>query len=157
LGLERELALEEPVPHRHQVDRAVAVDRRQGDRVLPVEERVDLLVRHLDLVALLDPFPHLPRGAAVSSRRLAHAHAISSGRSLLAGIPGSLTLTPSPLGVRYSPGYPARSRSRHPPRERLDDARRALAALDLDGDEHLGLDAALHVGDLLHLGAGADP
>ena len=25
----------------------------------------------------------------------------------------TLTLTPSPLGVRYSPGYPARSRSRH--------------------------------------------
>src|SRR6185312_3569738 len=69
---------------------------------------------------------------------------------------GSLTLTPSPLGVRCSPGYPARSRSRHPPGERLDDAGGALAALDLDGDEHRGLDATLDVGDLLHLGAGAD-
>src|SRR6266480_3460004 len=78
--------------------------------------------------------------------RRAHAHAVSIGRSLLAGIPGSLTLTPSPLGVRYSPGYPARSRSCHPPGERLDDARRAVAAFDLDRDEHLGLDAALHVG-----------
>jgi hypothetical protein len=44
----------------------------------------------------------------------AHAHACTIGRSLLAGIPGSLTLTTPPLVVRYSPGYPARSRSRHP-------------------------------------------
>src|SRR6476659_9265666 len=47
---------------------------------------------------------------------LAAGHGASTiGRSLLAGIPRSLTLTtPPPLVVRYSPGYPARSRSRRP-------------------------------------------
>src|SRR6185312_17485575 len=38
--------------------------------------------------------------------RLAHAHACSLGHSLLAGIPGSLTLMPAPSGIRSSPGYP---------------------------------------------------
>src|SRR5262249_41493406 len=44
----------------------------------------------------------------------AHAHETGTiARSLLAGMPGSLTLTrPAPSLVRYSPGCPARSRSR---------------------------------------------
>ena len=43
-----------------------------------------------------------------------------------------------------------------PARQRLDHAGGLLGALDLDGDAHLRLDAARHVGDLDHLRAGAD-
>ncbi len=48
--------------------------------------------------------------------RLAHAHAVSIGHSLLAGLPGSLTLMP-PLprrtATRRSPGTSGRSRAAH--------------------------------------------
>src|SRR6185312_4363553 len=72
------------------------------------------LIRPLRPPPALFPSRHLHLAFATRrDTRLAHAHAISIWRSLLAGIPGSLTLTPSPSGVRYSPGYPARSRSRH--------------------------------------------
>ena len=71
---------------------------------------------HPEVARLADPPPRPVDGD--------DAHACSIGRSLLAGIPGSLTLTPAPLGARYSPGYPARSRSRGDPDQHLR-ARRA--------------------------------
>src|SRR6185312_1866314 len=71
------------------------------------------LIRPLRPPPALFPSRHLHLAFATRrDTRLAHPHAISIWRSLLAGIPGSLTLTPSPFGVRYSPGYPARSRPR---------------------------------------------
>src|SRR5262245_41355338 len=55
----------------------------------------------------------LHHGSLATSRdtRLAHARSYTMGRSLRAGIPGSLTLAPTPWVARYEPGYPARSRS----------------------------------------------
>src|SRR5262249_12606663 len=58
--------------------------------------------------------------------RLAHAHAVTIGRSLLAGIPGSLTLTPSRRPGRSPGGVPGTGRgASRPPAHR----RAATAAL----------------------------
>ena len=64
--------------------------------------------------------------------RLLHAHACPIGRSLLAGLPGSLTLTPSPRpaprrrrGRRRSPGVPASVRRAASPVARIGAVERA--------------------------------
>src|SRR2546429_3977156 len=96
------------------------------------------------------------RNSSISSSDIRMASRCLTPLPIWEAAPPSAALMPSSLGIRYSSGYPARSRSCHPPGERLDHAGRAVAALDLDGDEHLGLDAALDVGDLHQLGTGAD-
>ena len=58
LGLDGDAPVEEAVPHGHGVDGTVVVERAHGHRPALVEEGVDLLGRHLDQVALLDPVPH---------------------------------------------------------------------------------------------------
>ena len=62
-------------------------------------------------------------------------------------------LTPFPISAAAPPfGRAQRSRRES---DSITQAGLVLA-LDLDRDEHLGLDAGAHVGDLLHLRAGAD-
>src|SRR3954454_1909364 len=61
LRRERDLTFEEAVPHRDHVDAAIAVQRRDRQRVPLGDERVDLLGRHRNLVALV-------RAAAVRTR-----------------------------------------------------------------------------------------
>src|SRR5581483_5707248 len=54
LRLEPDRTVDEPVPHGDEVDPAPGPDRRHRHRALLVQERVDLLVGHLDGGALVD-------------------------------------------------------------------------------------------------------
>src|SRR5262249_4011477 len=60
LGLEPDLAVEDAVPHGHQVRRAVGTHRAHGGAALLDEELGDLLVRHGDRGSLVDAHGWLP-------------------------------------------------------------------------------------------------